>query len=160
MIPALILLHLFVVQLAPGNFFILNKLVERLTRTIEADPDNFESFVVKFFVVRFDVGEFGNTRAAPRRPEVNQDHLSTIGGPVQRFSIQLLPFDGHELSGESNATALSREAFGGLLDLGVFGFAGKLRQLVVQNSGFFCMTFAGQFRSQLGCHPDCFSGKF
>jgi len=43
---------------------------------IEADADDFEAFVVKFFVGAFDVRKFGDAGAAPGGPEIDKNDLA------------------------------------------------------------------------------------
>ena len=58
--------------LAPGHLSLRQETRQSRLVTVEADTDDFKPFRMQCFIGLFDIGDFGNTRPAPGRPEVDE----------------------------------------------------------------------------------------
>ena len=65
-------LALTIKVLWPGYPLFLNEFLQFRFVLIEADTDDFKPFRMQCFIGLFDIGDFGNTRPAPGRPEVDE----------------------------------------------------------------------------------------
>src|SRR5581483_681656 len=105
-----------VINLRPGHLVDLGKVDQRrsLFGLVQANAEDFESFVMKLVVNGNDVPQFRAARAAPGGPEVKQDDLSfVVVRELDGASADGFVFEQNGLAASANGGLFSRAGANG-----------------------------------------------
>ena len=96
---------------------------------------------MELFVIAFHIGQLGDTRATPRRPEVDEDHFAPVGSPIEIAAAERFAFNRHELAGEPHAARQTFVSLCASLNAGIIRFRRQLAQSIIERTSFFGESF-------------------